>query len=554
MATKGEVAASGLTLNQINDALTRHGRAKADIVRLSIEDLRKLVHGETLDVVPIEARNDAEVKAFAGTKQAMALEARDIFATFCEYVMRDETTGAPIVLRDMHEEMCTTAEREKYLVVEAHPESGKTNLLVIAHVLWSLGRNPNLRLGLLSAARDTAKKNLASIKKYIESSDALHEVFPDLVPGSIWSTESIEVKRTNILKDPSIQTIGVHGQVQGARLDHVYADDVLDPENTRTKALRDDTSKWVRTAVLARCNGMFFLTNSWHPEDFGVELRKERGFFHLCYPIFNPETGACTWPEQWPAWRIEDRKNKIGSLEFTRLFLCKPRDEGAQIFTAESIARCFARGKGYGFVDVLREEEIPEHLGAFVVTGVDLAVTRRMRGAVTSFTTVLVHPNTHRQIISRRSGRWGAKQILANLNEIGENFGGVGVVEDNSAQKYIIEIATELELEMSLTIVPHTTGRNKIDPEFGIDSMAAELDAGRWIFPSGRDGERMTSLEPEMKNLKNDLDVYDPSSHPGDHLMSMWIARTYILRMLRRRRRMRANGGDGGDVQVSVYG
>lgn len=559
MATKEEIYSRGMKLNHVVKALVASGRNPRDITKLTIDELEVITRGTIAPKSEPEAelheRDEdpeaakAHAEALAGARAAVAKLARDDFGTFAEYVLRDEETGARIRLRPMHEEMCAGVAKHPFIVVEAHPESGKTNLLIVAYALWRLGRNPNLRIGLISAARDSAKKNLHSIKGYIEKSEALREVFPELKPGDMWSTEAIIVTRPNVMKDPSIQTLGVHGQIQGSRLDLALGDDLLDMENTRTKTLRIDTSKWFRSVVLARANECVFLTNTWHPEDLSVELVKERGFAHLQYPIYHRTTNECTWPERWPEAKIQDRKIKIGPLEFARLFLCLPRDEGAQAFTPESIERTLHRGRGRVLVPYLRDQDVPDDV--IIVTGVDLAVTRRMKGAESAFYTVYVHPNTHRQVIGARSGRWGAREILTNLAEVGDAYGGVAVVEDNSAQKYLIEMANELDLDISIPVLSHTTGKNKIDAELGIDSMAAEFDAGRWILPSGRGGKSASTLEPEIRKLKSELEVYDQISHPGDRLMALWIARTYILKVLRRRR---SRQGREGDVTVSVLG
>jgi len=62
---------------------------------------------------------------------------------------------------------------------------------------------------------------------------------------------------------------------------------------------------------------------------------------------------------------------------------------------------------------------------------------------------------------------------------------------------------------------PFTTGRNKVHPEFGIESLAAEMAAGKWIIPN-RDGK----MHSEVEALINEMLYYDPKAHTGDRLMS----------------------------------
>lgn len=546
MASKEELRRIGVTLDTLAAVGAAAGMTLGELSKLSVDQVLTLIGSR--DVAKLTTDFVVGFESPVVDVRAGLLElARSDFPTFVEYVARDEETGARIVLRPMHVEMLDASETCDALAVMAHPESGKTSLLVVMRALWILGRNPNRRIALVNNVREGAKKNLGAIVSYIEKSTALHEVFPDLVaaPGGTWTTETIVVKRPSIsMKDPSIQTLGVHGSIQGSRVDDVLADDVLDFENTRTKALRDDTSKWFRSQILARSRTCVFLVNAWHPEDLTQELVKQRGFRLLTYPLYDT-AGTCTWPERWTGPRIAEMKERIGGLEFTRLFLCKPRDEGAQVFTPESLARCRKIGRGRGLVSFLDPDEVPADV--IVVTGVDLAVTKRMKGGETACVTLFVHPNERKQIIGCRGGRWGARAILNNLAAVGDAYGGVIVVEDNGAQAYLLEIAQELDEEIAVPVLAHTTGRNKIDPIMGVDSMAADFDAGRFVVPSGWDDQP----HPQVLKLLNQLEIYDSSSHPGDYLMALWMARTYANRILRRRKRSSAGGGD---VHVSVYG
>jgi hypothetical protein len=75
------------------------------------------------------------------------------------------------------------------------------------------------------------------------------------------------------------------------------------------------------------------------------------------------------------------------------------------------------------------------------------------------------------------------------------------------------------------TVVPvhsfETTGKNKFDPQFGVESLAVELEMGRWIFPSEGPPDALIDL----RHLVEGILSYHPSSHAADHLMSLWIGR-----------------------------
>lgn len=87
----------------------------------------------------------------------------------------------------------------------------------------------------------------------------------------------------------------------------------------------------------------------------------------------------------------------------------------------------------------------------------------------------------------------------------------------HNAQDFILQF---LRATSAIPVRPFTTGRNKVHPEFGVESLAAEMAAGRWIIPN-KDGQMHT----EVDALVNEMLYYDPKSHTGDRLMSMWFAR-----------------------------
>jgi len=439
------------------------------------------------------------------------------------------------------------SEDRSYLAGREYVVTHNTSQIAIARVLWELGRDPTKQVAIIGNTQDAAKKTLSAIKLYIEKSEELRAVFPGLVPGKLWRDDKIEIARPTISKDPSIQCVGFHGQIVGSRVDIVVADDLLDYENTRTAYTRTDVSKWFRSSVMSRLSArawVAFLTNAWHRDDLAHELERD-GWKTLRFPVWDREKRP-TWPERWPIERIRQSQIDMGPNDFARSFECKPRDDTAKIFPEEAIERCTKNGRGYRLVDFLDDDELEE--GTIIVHGVDIATSRRATGAVSCVFTLLVHPNGERQPIAIRSGRWSAKELLSALRDAAERFGGVAVVEDNGAQKFVVDVAQNADEEIPIPVLPFATGRNKVDPVTGIEGMAAEFDAGRWIVPSGRDGK---TLDPEIRAWLLELDDFDPATHAGDRLMASWMARTYALRRLRKRR---PGVDDAGDVRVSVIG
>lgn len=435
--------------------------------------------------------------------------------TFNAYVLRDEKTGKPIRQAPYHESMQRQCDEHDRLVLWAHVEAGKTNQLTIGRGLWELGRDPSLRTVIVSATAKQSGKMCRAMARYIEASNPLHQVFPRLVPGEPWwPSQALTVERPFVSKDPSVQAIGVRGNVLGARIDRAYVDDILSHQNVRTPMQRSEVYDWFMSTISGRMSDqgrIYFIGQAWHPHDMMHLLEKE-GWHAVRYPVVAP-TGELAWPERWSQRRIDKFRRTYNLVEYNRQLLCIARDDAESRFRLEWIETCKQRGEGLQLVHSL--PEIPE--GCAVYTGVDLAVQRHSGADLTVLFTVLVHPNGDRQVLNIESGRWAAGDIIARIVGAYVRYGGILVVENNGAQHYICQLTNEVT---AATIKPFTTGRNKAHPEFGVESLAAELAAGKWIIPNDRG-----VCAPEVDRWISGMLNYDPTRHTPDHVMAAWFAR-----------------------------
>jgi hypothetical protein len=485
-----------------------------------------------------DEQTDQEVKLSIKHKAAEAraklheLCRHDVNA-FCEYVLIDDQTGSPVEQSPFHLQIQEEFTRRRQILVMSHPDSGKTSQLAVGRVLWELGRNPNLRIMLLYNAEDSAAKTLATIRRYIETSQELRAVFPNLKRGDVWKDDAIVVVRAAFSRDPSIVAVGYNSRrIQGARVDMLIVDDLLDQQVTATEAQRRKLSSWVKSTVLTRLTAdamVAFLTNAWHPRDLAHELVNERGWFLIKRPIRNPD--GTIWWHRWSEERLKQIRRGLGALEYARSFECDPRDDGSRVFRPEHVEHALLRGKGYGMLHSI--DLMPDN--CIVVTGIDLAAgdDTKKQGARTAITSVFFHPNQDRQVVRIRSGRWRARQILDEVNAVGHLFPRHHwiVIENNNVQRWILDLAAEHKTDVGVALIPFQTGRNKSDPRFGVASMAAEFEARRWILPSSCETEEE---QQEVEALVAQAIDYVPEAHTGDHLMSAWFAREIGRRIFAR--------------------
>jgi len=281
---------------------------------------------------------DAEYRSMK--RRAIELARQDPNA-FQLYVLRHERTNGFIKPAPNHAKWNALIDEHPRVVVWSHVEAAKTQALSISRVLWEIGRNPLLRVAIVSDIVTNAEKILASIKKYITDPDsALHDVFPDLQPQlgadgkfEMWRTDRIHIKRPGSPKDPTIQCSGLNGSIIGSRLDLVIIDDCLTLANTGTSALRAKGPLWYDANVVGRLtedSRVVVIGTAWADDDLLHNLAAREGFFSIKCPVIDPDTGGSAWPDVWPMERIEKRRQEFSSSpwEFQRTMMCKAAKVG----------------------------------------------------------------------------------------------------------------------------------------------------------------------------------------------------------------------------------
>ena len=489
------------------------------------------------------AKVDPAMVAAAKRVRALRVEAaRRDPAYFCQFILRDEQKHTPVVLAPAHRRWHKLLNEHREIVIWGHQNCGKTHQIGIGRILWELGKNPSLRVVIVSKTRTNAAKTLGAIRQYIagEAGPAIHEVFPRLRLAKNRRLKNndrfLTIDRPGVAKDPTLQVTGEKGNIVGSRVDLMYIDDLLDEHNTRTQAPRETTLRWLRgNGCFGRLKGgrIWIVTNAWHPRDCNEILVREAGFYGERFPILN-EKGESTWPEHWTPAEIEHQRERIlGEVEFLRAMQCKPRDEDAAPFRPEWIDRALERGGGLRLVASLDGLTFNERPVA-VYIGVDLAIKPKEAADLTAFCAIGVYANGDRRVLYLSGDRMGAPEILSKIKLLAELFpDAVWVVENNQAQDYIVQI---LHATTAINVVPFTTGSADHDKPFGMSKLGLELEHKKWLFPceggiSEKTGLWVTGkIDRHMRALIAGLIGYDPTDHTSDYLMALWFAREGAVR------------------------
>jgi hypothetical protein len=457
----------------------------------------------------------------------LAKISRDDPAVFSQFVLRDESKNTRITLAPMHEEWHDILNKHPRAVIWTHTEGGKSAQISVGRVLFEIGKNPNIRILVLSAALGAAKKIVRALKNYIENSVEYRMVFPHIVPDKsdttgMWRDDSFIVRRSAMSRDPTVQATGFNGNILGGRYDLIIIDDYLTAENTYSDHQRDRHYSWLKSTIEGRKTGesrLWFVGNAWHLDDSMHRYAAEANTFSKKYPIL--VDGVSSWPEVWPLTRIEAEIQNRGPIEAQRSMFCNAVSDADRRFKWKYIEIALELGNGLQMARALAFVPV----GYRTVTGVDLAVTKRDSGDETAIVTAAVREkDSVRQVLDIQSGHWDGPQIIERLKDVHNRYHSHMWVESNAQQ---IMLKQFLNDQTAIPVKPFFTGKNKHDPAFGIESLAIEFSAGKWVLPNmgGALAGMQARMSPGVKKLIDQMLRYDPASHTGDVLMATWICR-----------------------------
>lgn len=116
--------------------------------------------------------------------------------------------------------------------------SFKSSIGVVGYSIWSLLRNPNLRILIDSEKYDNSKNFLREIKAHLVS-EKLVNLFGEFTTEQTWNEGEIIIKqRTRNFKEASITCSGIGSEKTGQHYDLIIGDDFNSPKNSYTVELR----------------------------------------------------------------------------------------------------------------------------------------------------------------------------------------------------------------------------------------------------------------------------------------------------------------------------
>lgn len=227
---------------------------------------------------------------------------------------------------DVHRDMIDAAQRHKFCQYHVPFEHAKTTWISIVFPLWLIAKNHSYQILLVSSTPKLVGKCLSLIEWHILHNKKYKADFGVRKSEAInkWTDTAIYIDREGASKDPTIEVVGMHGQVLGGRFDFIIGDDVCDRHNMNTVGLRDKAEDWWLTDIHSRLAADGHIINIGtvqKEDDLGIRLSKNKKYFYIQRKaIENEEKKQTLWPDKYSYNDLVKIRETIGTIRFNRSY------------------------------------------------------------------------------------------------------------------------------------------------------------------------------------------------------------------------------------------
>jgi hypothetical protein len=195
------------------------------------------------------------------------------------------------------------------------------------------------RLGILTAVDDDAESRSRAVRSLVEN-PRFAEVFPWAqtgVEGPRWRDAAWTVRGVDLGKDATCTAMSLGSVRSGPRLDELWADDPIGPQETVTPAGRAkalETYFGVVDPMIVPAGIRWFVGTRWHEDDLYAHLIRA-GWPHLMRRAITD--GVALWPERFDLAELAARRVDMGTPLFNLQFQNDPSGMGGNIFRRDWI-------------------------------------------------------------------------------------------------------------------------------------------------------------------------------------------------------------------------
>ena len=473
----------------------------------------------------------------------------------------------------IHPAMTYESSAKNRILINIPPEHAKSTTITVNYSTYRVAMDPNVRIIIVSKTLYKAREFIYAIKQRLSHPRWLkmQQMYgPEggwKEDADTWRTDTVYLgseTRDSSEKDPTLQALGMGGQIYGARADLIILDDCITNANAHEW---EKQIKWLQQEVITRLgkNGKLLVVGTRVGSvDLYRELRNpehwsggKSPFTYLGMPAVLEISET---PEDWVTlWARSDRPwdgDEDTTPDVDGFF---PKWDGPALFQRRSEVTPSTWAMVYQQQDVEDDAQFPPlsvqgsvngtrksgpiRLGApghpkdgnfRIVMGLDPA----MSGA-TAAVIIAVDMETNRRYLLDAINM--TEPTVEKIKQLLEDWAikyqpNVVVAEKNAFQLYLTRDQTIREFFASRGIVfrEHFTGNNKWDVDFGVASMASlfgETRDLRFVKNSNLIELPSTVNSEGTKALINQLITWKPGmskKQPSDLVMALWFCELII--------------------------
>jgi hypothetical protein len=467
----------------------------------------------------------------------------------------------------------------KRVLINIPPNHAKSMTITIEYVTYRLAKNPNLKVMIVSKTQDQAKKFLYAIKQRMT-----HPRYAKFQlafgPPEGWRAASDQWSATKVYlggeaqdgsKDPSVEAVGMGGQIYGNRADLIILDDTVTLANAGQWESQMD---WIRQEVASRLSDgqLLVVGTRVAPMDLYRELRNPDHYADSVVPwsylampaVLKYADSEDDWQTLWPVtdepmseadepvsdgvyprWtgkRLAQVRNEVGATKWSLIYQQQDVEENAT-FDAVAVRGC-VNGRRTPAPLNPNLAAHPDNIdGFYTICAMDPAIAGDCAAVALS--------------VDRQTGkRWvldmrvissptpmQIRELISEMTEVYQP--SEWVIEENAFQGYLSqdEILRQYLANKGIVLRPHHTGSNKMDPDFGVASMSGLFgtvaqDPKTGLRQHQKDNliELPTATAPGVRLLVEQLVSWSPAvktkHRKQDTVMALWFAELSARRVL----------------------
>lgn len=248
---------------------------------------------------------------------------RNSFAYFFEYVLKYQMTNHQLEWLDLMKD----SNRNVIICSRGHGKS----VFMHSWVVWNLlFQPPPYQIVYMSSNQKQTNMHMKSIAKLFNN-PILEKFKPEGNKG--WAVEEM-----NLINGNNIVARSVNSQIRGLHPQEIIIDDPLKEFSLTGIQKVTDWFFGDMIPALHHSASLRIIGTPFSYTDIYAQLEENSQYLVRKYPCLNA-LNEPLWKERWDYDSLMDRKAEIGSLKFTREYMCVPISTGTSLFNPEYIER-----------------------------------------------------------------------------------------------------------------------------------------------------------------------------------------------------------------------